>query len=87
MPIMSLIASNRQGGRKSGGDDMPRESPSYREILRLLNEKFNYRMLLTVPEVMEVTGYGRNSVYKYYPVEHGRVNIVDLAQAMSRSKK
>lgn len=66
---------------------MPRESPDYRETLRLLNEKFGDRIYLTIQEVMSVTGYSsRNSIYKFFPVKNGRVNKVTLARYMSQGK-
>lgn len=67
---------------------MARESPDYRNTMELLNEKFQDKVLLTVPEVMEITGYkSRNSIYKFFPVVNGRVNKAALARCLSTLPK
>lgn len=67
---------------------MPREYPDYRNTMELLNERFQSKILLTVPEVMEVTGYSsRNSIYKLFPVVNGRVNKAALARCLSSLPK
>lgn len=67
---------------------MPRESPDYRNTMELLNDKFPDKILLTVPETMEVTGYkSRNSIYKLFPVVNGRVNKAALARCLSALPK
>lgn len=67
---------------------MAREFPDYRNTMELLNEKFQDKVLLTVPEVMEITGYkSRNSIYKFFPVVNGRVNKAALARCLSTLPK
>lgn len=45
---------------------MGREREGYRENLELLEQRYPGRMLLTIEEVMEVTGYtSRTTVKKY----------------------
>lgn len=45
---------------------MGREKEGYRENLELLEQRYPGRLLLTIEEVMEVTGYtSRTTVQKY----------------------
>lgn len=60
---------------------MPRELPDYRNPIEQLNMLFPGRELLTVPEVMQITGYkSRSSIYKFFSVVNGRVNKATLAR-------
>lgn len=71
---------------------MSRESPDYRNTIEAINEagngKFRDKILLTIPEVMEITGYrSRNSICKLFPVVNGRVNKAALARCLSALPK
>ena len=62
---------------------MAREQEGYRENLELLEQRYPGRILLTIEEVMEVTGYtSRTTVRKYlgkYFVNH-RISKTHLAR-------
>ena len=68
---------------------MPREYPYYRNTIEQLNRLFPDRELLTIKEVMQITGYKSvNSVKKkYFPVNNGRINKSTLARCMCQSAK
>lgn len=65
---------------------MPREYPDYRNTIEQLNRLFPERELLTVKEVMQVTGYKSvNTVKKRFPVNNGRINKATLARCMCQA--
>ena len=62
---------------------MGREKEGYRENLELLEQRYPGRILLTIEEVMEVTGYtSRTTVQKYLGkfFVNGRISKVHLAR-------
>lgn len=62
---------------------MPREHPDYRATIEQLNRLFPDREMLTMEEVMQVTGYKtKDSIRKHYPVINRRVNKATLARCM-----
>ena len=65
---------------------MPREYPDYRNTIEQLNRLFPDRELLTIKEVMQITGYKSvNSVKKYFPVTNGRINKATLARCLCQT--
>lgn len=65
---------------------MPREYPDYRNTIEQLNRLFPERELLTVKEVMQVTGYKSvNTVKKHFPVNNGKINKATLARIMCQA--
>lgn len=62
---------------------MPREKEGYRDNLELLNARFPDHDMLTIAEVMQVTGYkSKDTVRKYYPFVNGRISKPALARKM-----
>ena len=64
---------------------MSREKDGYRENLEILNNRFPDHDLLTMAEVMVVTGYGsRNTVLKHLGTKFvgGRLSKAHLARWM-----
>jgi hypothetical protein len=62
---------------------MGREKEGYRETLELLEQRYPGRVLLTIEEVMEVTGYtSRTTVRKYLGkfFVNNRISKVHLAR-------
>lgn len=62
---------------------MGREKEGYRETLELLEHRYPGRVLLTIEEVMEVTGYtSRTTVRKYLGkfFVNNRISKVHLAR-------
>ena len=67
---------------------MPREYPDYRNTVEQLNRLFPERELLTVKEVMQITGYKSvNTVKKHFPVSNGKINKATLARIMCQAVK
>lgn len=67
---------------------MSREHPDYRATIEQLNRLFPERELLTVTEVMQVTGYKtKDSVRKHFPSHNQRVNKATLARCMCEPMK
>ena len=65
---------------------MPREYPDYRNTIEQLNRLFPGRELLTIKEVMQITGYRSvNSVKKYFPFANGRINKATLARCLCQT--
>lgn len=63
---------------------MAREYPDYRNTIEQLNRLFPDRELLTMEEVMKITGYKtKNSVRKYFPFVNRRINKATLARYLS----
>lgn len=50
---------------------MPREKPSYRDILDDLNTEFPNGCMLKAKDVCQFTGLCYNTVVKYYPIKKG----------------
>ena len=67
---------------------MGRERPDYRATLEQLNTLYPGRELLTLAEVMEVTGYKtRDSVIKHFPsVCGGKFNKTTVARVLAGGK-
>lgn len=62
---------------------MAREHPDYRNIIEQLNLLIPGRELLTMEDVMAITGYtSRNSVKKHFPFSGTRVTKSRLARLM-----
>lgn len=62
---------------------MPREKEDFRVNLEQLNRLFPERELLTIKEVMQVTGYKSvNTVKKHVPFTNHRVSKATLARIM-----
>jgi hypothetical protein len=62
---------------------MPREHPDYRNNLELLNDLFPGKLMLTVEDVMVVTGYkSANSVRHNYPIVRGMISKAQFARLM-----
>lgn len=62
---------------------MGREREGYRENLELLEQRYPGRMLLTIEEVMEVTGYASRKTIKKHLGKffvNGRISKVHLAR-------
>lgn len=63
---------------------MARENEDYRATLEQLNRHFPERELLTMEEVMRITGYkSKDSVRKHFPFVHRRINKATLARCLS----
>ena len=63
---------------------MPREYPDYRNTIEQLNRLFPERELLTIDEVMRITGYkSKDSVRKHFPFVNRRINKATLARCLS----
>ena len=62
---------------------MPREKEDYRANLEILNEMYPDRVMLTIPETMQVMGFRSvNTAKKYIPFVHCRVSKATLARLM-----
>lgn len=62
---------------------MPREHLDYRNNIEQLNRLFPEKEMLTVPEVMQVTGYkSAASVRSNFPIVRGRISKAQLARLM-----
>lgn len=62
---------------------MAREKEDFRDNLALLNDRFPDHDMLTVEEIMIVTGYkSKNSVRKIFPLVNARLSKVALARWM-----
>lgn len=64
---------------------MAREKEEYRENIEQLNRLFPDREMLTVPETMQILGYGsKNTVKKYLGAKmvNGKISKVALARYM-----
>jgi hypothetical protein len=64
---------------------MAREHPDYRNIIEQLNTMYPGRELLTIEEVMKITGYtSRTSVQRYYGsgFKNRRITKAALARMM-----
>lgn len=62
---------------------MPREHPDYRNNFEMLNELFPGKCMLSVEDVMAVTGYkSQNAVRNNYPIVRGRISKAQLARLM-----
>lgn len=60
-----------------------KEHPDYRATIEQLNRLFPDRELLTVHEVMQITGYKtKDSIRKHFPVINGKVNKATLARCL-----
>lgn len=65
---------------------MPREYQDYRNTIEQLNRLYPDRELLTIKEVMQITGYRSvNSVKKYFPFANGRINKATLARCLCQT--
>lgn len=63
---------------------MAREKDGYRENLEILNERFPDYDMLSITDVMQVTGYKRATVMKYLGemFVHNRISKAHLARYM-----
>lgn len=62
---------------------MSREKEDYRNTIEQLNRLYPDRELLTMDEVMKITGYKtRDSVRKHYPFVNRRINKATLARCL-----
>ena len=64
---------------------MAREKDGYRENLEILNRRFPEHEMLSIEQVMEVTGYrSRNTVLKHFgkQIVNNRLSKVYLARYM-----
>lgn len=50
---------------------MPREKPSYRDVLDDLNKEFPNGCMLKAKDVCQFTGLCYNTVVKYFPIKKG----------------
>ena len=67
---------------------MGREFPDYRNTIEQLNRLFPGKELLTMEEVMQITGYkSRDSVRKHFPFVNRRINKATLARCLSMLPK
>jgi len=67
---------------------MAREHPDYRATIAQLNRLYPDRELLTVEEVMKITGYKtKDSIRKHFPVHNQRVNKATLARCLCEPMK
>lgn len=65
-------------------NQMARENEDYRATLEQLNRLFPERELLTMDEVMRITGYkSKDSVRKHFPFVNRRINKATLARCLS----
>ena len=65
-------------------NQMARENEDYRATLEQLNRHFPERELLTMEEVMRITGYkSKDSVRKHFPFVNRRINKATLARCLS----
>lgn len=64
---------------------MAREKPDFRSTLEQLNSQYPGRELLTMAELMEITGYKtRDSVTKHFPtVCGGKFNKATVARILA----
>lgn len=67
---------------------MPRERPDFRDTLEQLNTLYPGRELLTLAELMEVTGYKtRDSIRKHFPsICSGKYNKTTVARILAGGK-
>ena len=73
---------------KQRGVNMGREYPDYRNTIEQLNRLYPDRELLTVEEVMKITGYKtKDSIRKHFPVANRRVNKASLARCLCAPPK
>ena len=64
---------------------MAREKEDFRENIEQLNRLFPEREMLTLPEVMQILGYGsKNTVKKYLgaKIVNGRISKAAIARYM-----
>lgn len=62
---------------------MPREYQDYRETIEQLNRQFPERELLTINDVMRVTGYrSKDTVKKHFPFKNARINKATFARCL-----
>lgn len=67
---------------------MAREFPDYRNTIEQLNRLYPDKELLTMEEVMKITGYkSRDSVRKHFPFVNRRINKATLARCLSMLPK
>ena len=67
---------------------MAREFPDYRNTIEQLNRIYPDKELLTMEEVMKITGYkSKDSVRKYFPFVNRRINKATLAICLSMPPK
>lgn len=67
---------------------MAREYEDYRNTIAQLNRLYPDRELLTIKEVMGITGYkSRDAVLKHYPFLNGRINKATLARCLCITPK
>lgn len=60
---------------------MAREFEDYRNTIEQLNRLYPEKELLTMEDVMKITGYkSKDSVRKYYPFINRRINKATLAR-------
>lgn len=62
---------------------MAREYEDYRNTIEQLNRMYPDRELLTMKEVMGITGYkSKDTVRKHFPLANGRINKSTLARCL-----
>lgn len=67
---------------------MAREFQDYRNTIEQLNRLYPDKELLTMEEVMKITGYKcKDSVRKYFPFVNRRINKATLARCLSMPPK
>ena len=63
---------------------MGREKETYRKNYEMLQEKFPGKTILTVKEVMSLTGWGRNRVVREVPLKDNKwITIASFAHYLS----
>lgn len=81
-------ASRRREKKRREREDMGREYPDYRNTIEQLNRLYPERELLTMEEVMKITGYKtKDSVRKHYPFVNRRINKATLARCLCAPQK
>lgn len=63
---------------------MPKEKETYRKNYEMLKEQFPDKTILTIKEIMALTGWGRNRVVRDVPLnDHKWTTIASFAHFLS----
>ena len=62
---------------------MPREKLSYRDNLEMLTRKYPDRIMLSISEVAQATGYSKQYTGRRFKFDGRRIAITELAKQLS----
>lgn len=63
---------------------MPKEKPSYRYNYEMLKERFPDKDLLTIKDIQQITGWGRNRILDNVPLNDRKwITIASLANYLA----